>query len=151
MQTNNQLYEKSLAYVNEHKYQEKYLLDRQKLRKQGYVVSNIQIDNKLPNTPTKTGFVANEEIPISSLNIISYCLSLGVYPVVYQGENEGKLIRHVVPREGLENQISSYGSKETFYPHVDNPDLRLRTEPATDLDTPVPDTLTLLCLNNKKV
>ncbi|STO62117.1 hypothetical protein [Haemophilus aegyptius] len=82
--------------------------------------------------------------------MVSYCLSLGVYPVVYEGENEGKLLRHVVPKQGLENQISSYGSNETFFHHVDNPDLRLREEDMfNDVPTYIPDTLTLLCLKQQ--
>lgn len=74
-----------------------------------------------------------------------------MYPVVYEGENEGKLLRHVVPRKGLEDQISSYGSNETFFPHVDNPDLRLREENAfNQIKTYIPDSLTLLCLRQQK-
>lgn len=70
-----------------------------------------------------------------------------MYPVVYQGENDGRLIRHVVPRVGLETQISFYGSSLDFYPHVDNPDLRLRGEDG--FRSPVPDTLSLLCLRQQ--
>ncbi|OSI13182.1 hypothetical protein BWD07_01745 [Neisseria canis] len=85
------------------------------------------------------------------MNLLSYICALELYPVVYQGENEGQLIRHVVPRLGLEKQISSYGSSMDFFPHVDNPDLKLRNEKSSNyLKTPVPDTLSLLCLRQNK-
>lgn len=147
MQTNNTLYELALKNAQLLSLDEHYAQDKQKLLKNGYTISLIKIDDVLPDTPTKTAFVENDEIPTTALNLISYCVALGIYPVVYQGENEGKLIRHVVPKQGSENQISLYGSNETFFPHVDNPDLRLRSENQfNNISTYIPDTLTLLCL-----
>ncbi|HCT73376.1 MAG TPA: hypothetical protein DF294_05165 [Psychrobacter sp.] len=73
-----------------------------------------------------------------------------LYPVVYLGENEGRLVRHVVPKSGLENEISSYGSEKDFFPHVDNPDLKIRCEENSYFQSPCPDTLTLLCLRQVK-
>lgn len=151
MQTNNELYQLALSKIKSNGLVLKNQSDAQKLRSIGYVVSKIDIDSDLPPTPTLTGFVENKEIELSALNLVSYCLSLGIYPVVYEGENEGKLLRHVVPKQGLENQISSYGSNETFFPHVDNPDLRLREEDMfNDVPTYIPDTLTLLCLKQQE-
>lgn len=107
------------------------------------------MDEKLPDTPIQTGFVSNNAIFETAINLIAYLNALKLYPIVYEGENDGRLIRHVVPRLGFEEQISSYGSSETFYPHVDNPDLSMAGE--TDLDTsPIPHTLTLLCLRHQK-
>lgn len=151
MQTNNALYAVAVEHVIQNNIQPLYSLDSQILREKGYVVSKIEIDDDLPNTPVETGFVENTEIPKASTNLLSYCISLDIYPVVYEGENEGKLIRHVVPRKGKEDQISSYGSNQTFFPHVDNPDLRLREEEQfNNVGTYVPDTLTLLCLRQQE-
>lgn len=121
--------------------------DRKKLKGGGFIVSELEIDENLPQTPIETGFVENSIIPKSSINLLGYVYSLGLFPVVYQGENNGRLIRHVVPRIGLEHQISSYGSSLSFYPHLDNPDLRLRGE--VNARSPVPDTLSLLCLRQQ--
>lgn len=50
---------------------------------------------------------------------------IGVHPVVYFGENQGALLRHVTPNKFEVDTISSHGSKKDFGPHVDNPDLPL--------------------------
>ena len=113
------------------------------------MISEIEIDSSLPPTPVENGFLSAESLFSSSINLLGYISALNLYPVVYQGENDGQLIRHVVPKKGLETEISSYGSHQTFFPHADNPDLRLRGEknyPSLFCQTPVPDTLTLLCL-----
>ncbi|WP_241585973.1 hypothetical protein [Rosenbergiella epipactidis] len=52
----------------------------------------------------------------------------GIWPVVYQGENNGHLIRHVYPSKTAEGKISSQVGKFDFYPHVDNPDLKITVE-----------------------
>ncbi|VEF01064.1 TauD/TfdA family dioxygenase [Neisseria canis] len=149
MDSNSSLYETALRNVENMK--SKCISDKEILKKQNFVVSELEIDKTLPLTPIESGFVKNSEIPITAINLLSYICALELYPVVYQGENEGQLIRHVVPRLGLEKQISSYGSSMDFFPHVDNPDLKLRNEKSSNyLKTPVPDTLSLLCLRQNK-
>ncbi|MDO4906300.1 TauD/TfdA family dioxygenase [Neisseria sp.] len=144
---NDILYQQAVAYSLEHNFHKKFSEDLNKLKSDSFVLSQIEIDNLLPDTPTETGFVHDSDIPTTSISLLAYLYALNLYPVVYEGENNGHLIRHVVPRKGLEKQISSYGSNETFYPHVDNPDLQLRNEPLQrSIKTPSPDTLTLLCL-----
>lgn len=147
MNTNSELYLKAIQRMNELRFSGEYREDREVLDNNGFVVSELKIDSNLPPTPIQTGFIKNSEIPESVINLLGYVCLLGMYPVVYQGENDGRLIRHVVPRVGLENQISSYGSSLDFYPHVDNPDLRLRGEAGSR--SPVPDTLSLLCLRQQ--
>lgn len=115
-----------------------------------YIVERVKIDEYLPCTPTKTGFLDENDIPITMKSLFCHLGQMGVYPVVYEGENDGRLVRNVVPKEGMERQISSYGSKESFLPHVDNPDLALRSEITTRYKvSPCPDTLTLLCLRKE--
>lgn len=147
MNTDSELYLKAIQRMNELRFSGEYHEDREVLANKGFVVSELKIDSNLPLTPIRTGFTKNSEIPESAINLLGYVCLLGMYPVVYQGENDGRLIRHVVPRVGLETQISSYGSSLDFYPHVDNPDLRLRGE--FDFRSPVPDTLSLLCLRQQ--
>lgn len=144
---NNTLYQQAVAHSIKHDFHIKFSADLNNLKSNSFTLSQIEIDSFLPDTPTETGFIHNSDIPTTSISLLAYLHALNLYPVVYEGENDGQLIRHVVPRKGLEKQISSYGSNETFYPHVDNPDLRLRSENLQQsIKTPSPDTLTLLCL-----
>lgn len=113
---NHTLYQKSVTHSLTHGFREKFSEDSAKLKNDAFVLTRIEIDDTLPDTPTETGFVHYSEIPVTSISLLSYLHALNLYPVVYEGENNGQLIRHVVPRKGLEKQISSYGSNETFYP-----------------------------------
>lgn len=110
----------------------------------------LDIDQDLPSTPTKSGFVDESEIAVSVSSLFAYLSAMDLYPVVYEGENDGRLLRNVVPKEGMENQVSSYGSKQSFLPHIDNPDLALRSEIGLRDVYPCPDTLSLLCLRQIK-
>lgn len=102
----------------------------------------------LPLTPTSSGFVDETDILETIQSLFSYLSGMKLYPVVYEGENDGRLLRHVVPREGMEKEISSYGSRRSFLPHVDNPDLAIRTEIHRKVPS-CPDTLSLLCLRQQ--
>lgn len=119
------------------------------MQETGYILDTLDIDHVLPPTPTSNGFVDEAKIIKTVKNLLSYLSGMQLYPVVYEGENDGKLLRHVVPKEGMEKQISSYGSRESFLPHVDNPDLAIRTE-AYRKTSPCPDTLSLLCLRQQE-
>ncbi|ODS22651.1 hypothetical protein AB835_13000 [Candidatus Endobugula sertula] len=70
---------------------------------------------------------------------------IGLHPVVYYGENDGQLIRNVVPHQDSVDDISSHGSKKTFGPHVDNPDLPLFNNYVRPSVTS-PDKLSLFCV-----
>ncbi|MFT4241509.1 MAG: TauD/TfdA family dioxygenase [Acidovorax sp.] len=65
-------------------------------------------------------------------NLALYQL-LGISPVVYEGENDGRLFRHVVPARNSAHAKSSHGSRTRFGYHVDNPDLPLKTEPIVNI------------------
>lgn len=136
------LYNECLSDVNK---------NQEMLQDVGYYVGKIGVIGDLPLTPTLSGYV-DENLIIKPLQgLFHHLRSFGLYPVVYQGENDGRLVRNVVPRQGMEQKISSYGSKIAFLPHVDNPDLALRCE--ADVRTqisPCPDTLTLLCLRQQE-
>ncbi|WP_156816475.1 TauD/TfdA family dioxygenase [Oceanimonas smirnovii] len=149
IENNDMLYDLACKLVNSSELREKKN-DKRKLEKECFVSTFLNVDENLLPTPTDTGFVLNQEITNSAISLVSYCVSLSLYPVVYQGENDGRLIRHVVPKRTATEQTSSHGSTKTFYPHVDNPDLRLRGESHTVSITPCPDTLTLFCLRNNE-
>ncbi|EGY27885.1 putative taurine catabolism dioxygenase [Candidatus Regiella insecticola 5.15] len=150
MDNNNHLYEIAFHHANCNQFYNKYNDDKLFFKQHEYVISSLDIDAILPDTPVDEGTVANSKIPVSTISLTAYCIALSLYPVVYQGENQGRLIRHVVPRRNAEKQISSHGSLKTFSPHVDNPDLRLRGENLSQCKTCCPDTLSLLCLRQQE-
>lgn len=121
-------------------------ISKEVLLQNGYAVQDLHLSEPLPCTPTKTGFVDECKIFAIIQEIFGSLCNMGLYPVVYEGENDGRLLRHVVPLQGKEDQISSYGSKESFLPHVDNPDLALRSEIGFREVSPCPDTLSLFCV-----
>lgn len=115
----------------------------------GLILSKLQLDQNLPKTPIQEAYIPDSKIPQSSISILSFLDTLGIFPVVYEGENDGNLIRHVVPKLSNSEVVSSHGSLLTFFPHVDNPDLKLRYEMDHWISTPCPDTLSLFCLRNQ--
>lgn len=125
-------------------------LEKSILSEKLFIVSKLDIDSKLPDTPTLNGILEKEYFPIAASALFTHIELLGLYPVVYEGENDGELIRHVVPKDSNTQMISSHGSNLTFFPHVDNPDLKLRSDVEHWIKTPCPDTLTLFCLRNSE-
>lgn len=96
------------------------------------VLRNCPVDRLLPPTPY-TGRLPPNCVPVSAtVNLTLYQL-LQLHPIVYQGENDGILFRHVVPTHGDTESKSSHGSRERFGYHVDNPDLPLVCEPIDEL------------------
>lgn len=105
----------------------------------------------LTETPVLPGYADYVESKNADLHgaYLSAHFEAGLWPVVYEGENDGHLIRHVCPMMHSENKISSQGAKQDFYPHVDNPDLSITGEAPSRLFGCCPDTLTLLCLRKE--
>ncbi|WP_242507915.1 TauD/TfdA family dioxygenase [Rickettsiales endosymbiont of Peranema trichophorum] len=78
--------------------------------------------------------------------ILAILKHLGIYPVVYEGENSGMLVRNICPLMQTKYHVSSQGGVLDFMMHVDNPDLRIRGECYEF--TSAPDILSLLCIRN---
>lgn len=107
--------------------------------------------DELTETPVLPSYADYVERKNSDLHgaLLSAHFEAGLWPVVYQGENNGHLIRHVCPMMKSEDKVSSQGGKFDFYPHVDNPDLRITGEKISHRKGHCPDTLTLLCLRKE--
>lgn len=105
------------------------------------LIRNCPIDQALPSTPY-SGRLSIESHPISCLVNIALYRAMGIKPIVYQGENDGQLFRHVVPAKHAMLLKSSHGSTKDFGFHVDNPDLPLQSEPINSLSA-CPDYLSL--------
>lgn len=91
------------------------------------LIRGCPIDDLLPPTPY-SGYLSPKFTPISCLAQLSIFSALGIHPVVYEGENDGRLFRQVVPAKSAAREKSSHGSKFEFGYHVDNPDLPLMSE-----------------------
>ena len=117
------------------------------LQRNNFTVLSLPINCNIPRTPIDGNFDVMEikEIALMLLNVHH---NLGLLPVVYEGENDGQLIRNVCPIEKNKNQIGSQGSVYDFDMHVDNPDLRLNGEDRNCAG--VPNTLSLFCLRNSE-
>lgn len=96
------------------------------------ILRNCPLDKCLPPTPYR-GVQSPTQTPVACLVNLALFQLLGISPVVYEGENEGRLFRHVVPVRNSELEKSSHGSRTRFGYHVDNPDLPLTEEPVTDV------------------
>lgn len=147
--TNNQYYFEAQQYVDKYHLAEKYQTQLQELITQDFSVTNLEIDARLPHIPVESGFIHLELIARSVRELISFNVALGLYPVVYEGENDGQLIRNVCPKKSTQFHISSHGSSLDFFPHVDNPDLPIVGEIASSKIGRCPDTLTLLSLRSQ--
>ena len=127
---------------------------RQKLDEECFVIWKLPHFKKetLTETPVLPSYVNYVESKNSNLHgaYLAAHFEAGLWPVVYQGENDGHLIRHVCPMMQSEDKISSHGAKFDFYPHVDNPDLSITGETPSHRLGCCPDTLTLLCLRKEQ-
>lgn len=147
---NNTLYEKAMSLVKANGLVEKYSQYKEDLMNNDFIVAHLEIDEILPETPIHSGFVDESMIEVSATNLVAFNLALGVYPVVYEGENDGRLLRNVCPRKSASKQISSHGSEFDFFPHVDNPDLPITGEVGSIKIGRCPDTLSLLSLKHQE-
>lgn len=107
-----------------------------------------EILTETPVLPSYADYVESKNADLHGAYLSAH-FEAGLWPVVYEGENDGHLIRHVCPMMHSENKISSQGAKQDFYPHVDNPDLSITGEVPSRLFGCCPDTLTLLCLRKE--
>lgn len=73
----------------------------------------------LPATPFKKDHLAiteeNRALQNVIISILSFNIAMGLYPVVYQRENDGRLVRHVCPLKSAKKQISSQGGELDFF------------------------------------
>lgn len=96
------------------------------------IIRNCPRDRDNPPTPY-SGVLSPKSTPIACLVSLSLHSLMGISPVVYHGENNGRLFRHVIPSRVSSEHKSSHGSKLRFSYHVDNPDLPLSSEAVTDI------------------
>ena len=91
------------------------------------IVRGLPIDSHLPPTPYTAHSNLFDVTLAASLNIALYN-TLGIFPVTYKGENDGRLFRDVVPKTYAVHEKSSLGSSRTLGMHVDDCHLPLVPE-----------------------
>lgn len=92
-----------------------------------FILRNCPIDESLPPTPYR-GMLSCSQVSVSCQVMLALYHLMGIKPVVYEGENDGALFRHVVPTRSSRHEKSSHGAYNRFGYHVDNPDLPLSCE-----------------------
>lgn len=104
----------------------------------------------IPNTPLGSFDYENEKkLNLLDALFLSFVFITNTKPVSNPSENNGFLIRNVVPKIGKEGETSSHGSKTLLNYHNDQPNYN----PSRNLDiSSFPDTLSFLTIrNNEKV
>jgi len=111
------------------------------------IIENLPTQ-EFPPTPV-TGF--GSEADLAEVNALHFgllqLLELTPYAVDY--ENEGRLIRNVVPNPEASGTTSSWGADSDFFWHTDNPHLRFG-EPGLDPRPYVPRYLTFYAVRNEE-
>ncbi|MCL1127847.1 TauD/TfdA family dioxygenase [Shewanella surugensis] len=98
----------------------------------------------------KDNTISNDDVntQLASSFIASIFTQLGIFPVTYQGENNGLLFRKVTPIKSFEHTQSSLGAKEHLGFHVDNNHMALSNEHNKNTGSVSPDYLSLFCIRN---
>jgi L-asparagine oxygenase len=103
---------------------------------------------EFPPTPV-SGF--GHEADLADINALHFGLiqMLGVTPFAVDYENQGRLIRNVVPNPAASGTTSSWGADMEFFWHTDNPQLPFG-EPGTDPRLSMPRYLTFYVVRNEE-
>ncbi len=111
------------------------------------LIEGLANDVFIPPTPYVTNVDFTEVTVISAINL-ALCKLLKVYPVTYQGENNGELFRHVMPIQANINGKTSQGSKYPLGMHVDNCYLPLTPENERSYYSACPEFMSLFGLRH---
>ncbi|MER5768952.1 TauD/TfdA family dioxygenase [Streptomyces sp. NPDC001985] len=85
----------------------------------GLVLSNLPAQ-EFPATPV-SGFGDESELAVTNAIHLGLIRILGCTPFAVSYENDGRLIRNVVPNPAASGTTSSWGADSEFYWHSDNP------------------------------
>ncbi|WP_242891028.1 TauD/TfdA family dioxygenase [Actinomadura litoris] len=107
--------------------------------------------NNLPRPPAPPtpvhGFAAETELTVLNALHLGLIRLLGLTPYAVDYENQGKLIRNVVPNPDAAGTASSWGADSEFFWHTDNPHLSFGG-PGVDPRAYVPRYLTFCVVRN---
>lgn len=103
---------------------------------------------RFPDTPV-SGFAAETELAIANTIHFGLIHLLGLTPFAVEHENEGRLIRNVVPNPSVSGSTRSWGADADFFWHTDNPNLPFG-EPGSDPRPYIPRYLTFYGVRNQE-
>lgn len=83
------------------------------------ILKELAYNLNIPPTPNELNVDFADLAILSAINL-GLCKLIDIFPVTYQGENDGCLFRHVMPLKHLVEQKSSQGAKYPLGMHVDN-------------------------------
>ena len=92
------------------------------------IIKNCPIDQDLPLSPIKTGYLDGNNFPVVKDFMLCIYQIMNLIPYAYKYENNGKIFRSVVPIINEKDMIGSYGSKIAFNYHSDNPTYKIYPE-----------------------
>ncbi|HEX2417999.1 MAG TPA: TauD/TfdA family dioxygenase [Micromonosporaceae bacterium] len=105
-------------------------------------------EQDFPPTPV-TGFGVETELAVTNALHFGLIQLLGLTPFAVRYENDGRLIRNVVPNPAAAGVTSSWGSDSEFFWHSDNPNLPFG-EPGVDPRLFIPGYLTFFVVRNEE-
>lgn len=103
---------------------------------------------EFPPSPV-TGYADEPDLAVTNAIHLGLIQLLGVVPFAVGYENDGRLIRNVVPVPAATGQTSSWGADAEFFWHTDNPHLQFG-ERGTDPRRYVPRYLTFYAVRNEE-
>lgn len=109
------------------------------------VLSNLPTQD-FPPSPL-SGFADEAELAVTNALHFGLIQLLDITPFAVDYENNGKLIRNVVPNPSAAGTTSSWGADSEFFWHTDNPQLPFG-EPGSDPRSYVPRYLTFFSVRN---
>jgi L-asparagine oxygenase len=112
------------------------------------LIRGCPIDKNLPLSPIENGYMDPIHYELVRDFILTLHKIMNLVAYSYQDENEGKLFRSLVPVKAHLDTIGSYGSKNEFKLHSDNPTYKLYPE-YTKGSLNAPEFLSLFCIRGQ--
>lgn len=113
-----------------------------------FVLGNLPIQDDLPATPVD-GFGDEPELAVMNAIHLGLIRLMHTIPFAVSFENDGRLIRNVVPNPAASGTTSSWGADSEFFWHSDNPHQPFGP-PGSDPRPYVPQYLTFFAVRNEE-
>lgn len=112
------------------------------------ILANLPLQENLPDTPV-SGFGDEPELAVVNALHLGLVRLMRATPFAVSFENDGRLIRNVVPNPAASGMTSSWGADSEFFWHSDNPHQPFGL-PGSDPRPYMPQYLTFVALRNEE-
>lgn len=112
------------------------------------LLKNLPLQDDMPATPVD-GFGDEPELAVMNAVHLGLIRLLRMTPFAVRFENDGRLIRNVVPNPAATGTTSSWGADSEFFWHTDNPHQPFGS-PGSDPRPYMPQYLTFLAVRNEE-